>query len=180
VLALLLVAVSLGLSNFAGAIGIGMSGVDARLRIRIGLVFAIFEAGMPALGLLLGHHLAHALGNGARPLGGGLLGLAGAYTVMRALFVRKDTVPETQTSFLQIVLAGSMLSIDNLIVGFALGTYHVNLAIAVAVIAAVSVALSLVGLELGSRLGTRIGQRSDLVGGAVLIFVGVAIGTGLF
>ena len=67
-----------------------------------------------------------------------------------------------------------------IIVGFALGTYHVNLAIAVAVIAAVSVALSLVGLELGSRLGTRIGQRSDLVGGAVLIFVGVAIGTGLF
>jgi len=179
VLALLLVALSLGLDNFAGAIGIGISGVDARLRIRIGLVFTLFEAGMPALGLLLGHHLAHVLGTSARPLGGGLLGLAGAYAVTTGMLGGKETVTTARTSFVPLVLAGSMLSIDNLIVGFALGTYHVNLAVGVAVIAGVSLALSLVGLELGSRLGARLGRRSGLVGGAVLILVGVAIGTGL-
>jgi putative Mn2+ efflux pump MntP len=53
-----LVAVSLGLSNFAAAIGIGVSGVDARTRLRVGLVFGLFEAAMPLLGLLLGHGLA--------------------------------------------------------------------------------------------------------------------------
>ena len=36
-------------------------------------------------------------------------------------------------------------------VGFALGTYHVNLTVAALVISAVSVALSLTGLELGAR-----------------------------
>jgi putative Mn2+ efflux pump MntP len=65
VLALVLVAFSLGLSNFAAAIGIGVAGVDARTRVRVGLVFGIFEAGMPILGLALGHSLASALGHAA-------------------------------------------------------------------------------------------------------------------
>jgi putative Mn2+ efflux pump MntP len=51
--ALLLVAVSLGLSNFAAAIGIAVSGVDARTRLRVGLVFGLFEPAMPLLGLVL-------------------------------------------------------------------------------------------------------------------------------
>jgi putative Mn2+ efflux pump MntP len=61
-LALLLVAASLGLSNFAAAIAIGVSGVDARIRLRVGIVFGLFEAGMPLLGLLLGHGLVRTLG----------------------------------------------------------------------------------------------------------------------
>jgi putative Mn2+ efflux pump MntP len=51
--------------------------------------------------------------------------------------------------------------------------------VAALTIGAISVALSLLGLEIGRHLGKRLGQRSELVGGAVLILVGVAIGTGL-
>ena len=57
-LALLLVAASVGMSNFAAAIAIGVSGVDARTRLRVGLVFGVFESGMPVLGLLLGAQVA--------------------------------------------------------------------------------------------------------------------------
>lgn len=64
-LALLLVALALGLSNFAASIGIGISGGGARARLRVGVVFGLFETGMPILGLLLGHGLAHALGQAA-------------------------------------------------------------------------------------------------------------------
>ena len=109
----------------------------------------------------------------------GLSNFAGAYAVATSL-IRKEAGPQVKKNFGQLVLAGSLLSLDNLVVGFALGAYRVHLAVAVAVIAGVSVALSLVGLELGGRLGARIGNRSDVVGGVVLIFVGVAIGTGLF
>ena len=38
-LALLLVAVSLGLSNFAASVGIGVAGLDGRTRLRVALVF---------------------------------------------------------------------------------------------------------------------------------------------
>ena len=74
---------------------------------------------------------------------------------------------------------GIALSIDNLAVGFALGTYHVSLPVAAAIIGTVSVVMSLAGLELGARIGMRAGQRGELVGGLVLIGVGVAIGTGV-
>ncbi|MGH9029270.1 MAG: manganese efflux pump [Acidimicrobiales bacterium] len=55
-----------------------------------------------------------------------------------------------------------------------------NLLVALLTIAIVSTALSLSGLELGSRIGSRLGQRSELVGGAVLVLVGAAVGTDLF
>ena len=84
VLALLLVALSLGLSNFAAAIGIGVTGVDAGTRLRVGLIFGVFEAGMPILGLLLGHSLAHVLGGAARWIGAGLLIATGAYAVLQS------------------------------------------------------------------------------------------------
>jgi manganese efflux pump family protein len=78
----------------------------------------------------------------------------------------------------KLLTTGLALSIDNLVVGFALGTYHVSLAVAAALIAAVSVTLSLVGLELGGRLGEHLGQRTELLGGAILIAVGGAIAIG--
>ena len=50
VVALLLVAMSLGLSNFAAAVGIGVTGTGARTRLRVGLIFGFFETAMPVLG----------------------------------------------------------------------------------------------------------------------------------
>ena len=55
VLALVLSAFAVGLDNFAAAIGIGLAGVDARTRLRVGVVFGLFEAGMPLVGILIGH-----------------------------------------------------------------------------------------------------------------------------
>jgi manganese efflux pump family protein len=62
--------VALGLSNFAAAIGIGVSGIDARARLRVGVVFGSFETGMPIVGMALGHGLANTLGAGAHWMGG--------------------------------------------------------------------------------------------------------------
>jgi len=181
VLALVLVALSLGLSNFAAAIGIGVAGVDARTRLRVGAVFGIFEAGMPILGLALGHSLTSTLGHAAHWVGGGLLIATGVYGLIQAL--RADVgaagSPADQQHLARLVVTGIALSIDNLAVGFALGTYHVSLPLAAAVIGTVSVGMSLAGLELGARIGMRAGQRGELLGGLVLIGVGVAIGTGV-
>jgi len=58
VIALLLAAVAVGLSNLAAAIGIGVTGVNARVRLQVGLVFGVFEAGMPVVGLLIGQRFA--------------------------------------------------------------------------------------------------------------------------
>ena len=179
-LALILVAVSLGLSNFAAAIGIGISGVSARTRLKVGIIFGLFEAGMPIAGLALGHGLAQALGHSARWISAGLLIATGAWTVFQA--VRGDhqdaPAPDRQSTG-RLVITGLAISVDNLAVGFALGAFHVNLAVAAITIGGISVALSLIGLELGAQIGARTGQRGELLGGLVLIAVGAAIAAGL-
>jgi len=83
-LALVLVAVSLGLSNFAASVGIGVTGIDARTRVRVGVIFGIFETGMPIAGLLLGHSLAAALGQATHWIGAGLLIATGLYALVLA------------------------------------------------------------------------------------------------
>lgn len=180
-LALLLVAVSLGLSNFAASVGIGVSGIDVRTRLRVGVIFGVFEIGMPILGLLLGRSLASVLGHAARWIGATLLIAIGVYAIVQALRSQSGKIPATPAGQRtgRLLVTGAALSIDNLAVGFALGTLHVNLALAAIVIGAVSITMSLLGLELGSTLGTRTGDRGELVGGLVLIGVGVAIATGV-
>ncbi len=214
-LALLLVAASVGLSNFAAAIGIGAAGVDARTRLRVGLVFGFFESGMPIIGLLIGDRLAGQMGHAASWLGAALLMGVGIYGLVNSL--RRggsgqpgsgqpgsgqpgsgqpgsgqpgsgqpgsgqpgsgDTGHGIAANPGRLLLTGLALSLDNLVVGFALGTYLTSIVAAAAVIGAVSVALSLIGLELGARIGSWAPQRGEQIGGVILISVGIAIATG--
>jgi putative Mn2+ efflux pump MntP len=84
VFAIALLAVAVGLSNFAAAIGIGVSGVNRRTRVRVAVVFGVFEAGMPVAGLVLGHSLAAGLGQAARWLGAAALIIVGAAGLRQA------------------------------------------------------------------------------------------------
>ena len=82
---LLLVAASVGLSNLAAAVGIGLGGVTARTRWQVGVVFGVFEAGMPIVGLVIGAGLATGIGELARWIGAALLIVMGGITAIRAL-----------------------------------------------------------------------------------------------
>jgi manganese efflux pump family protein len=237
-LALLLVAASVGLSNFAAAVSLGVGGVDAGTRLRVGLVFGVFESGMPVIGLLIGDHVAAQLGRTGHWIGGALLIGVGLYAVIGSVRARRaarmamaeavnptgsnasdtdasdtdasdtdasDTDasdsgasdpasdgPASQAAshgaaghgaaghggLPRLLLSALALSLDNLVVGFALGTYQVAILVGAVIIGAVSVVLSLAGLELGARLGGWAGERSDQLGGVILISVGVAVAAG--
>jgi manganese efflux pump family protein len=178
ILSLLLVSVSVGLSNFAGAIGIGLGGVTARTRIRVGLAFGLFEALMPVVGLLLGHSVAGVFGTYGKYIGGAILILTGAYTLLQERVLKKDT-GHVEMSARGLLLTGLALSVDNLAVGFALAVYPVDLWLAAITFGVVSILMTLVGLQLGHYLGKRVEEWSEEIGGAVLILVGVAIAVGV-
>jgi putative Mn2+ efflux pump MntP len=78
----------------------------------------------------------------------------------------------------RLLASGLVLSVDNLVIGFALGTYGIGIALGAIVIGAVSVGMSLAGLELGGLLGRWAGRRSEQMSSLILIAVGAAIGAG--
>jgi len=176
VLGIALVAVALGASNLAGAVAIGLGGVDAATRLRVALVFGAFEAVTPVIGLLLGRRVAEELSN-AHWLGGGVLVVVGVLTVAVATRPGWGGAP-TRSPSARLVLTGAALSVDNLVAGFGLGNTTVSLPAAIATITVVSVAMTLVGLELGDRLGAPFARRGELLGGVLLIAVGVAVAAG--
>jgi len=189
-IALLLVAVALGVSNLAAAVGIGVSGVRAAVRIRVALVFGLFEAGMPVLGVLAGHTASAAIGRAAAIAGGILLAAVGCYQGYECLRERAGEEPAAADDggsgraaagwgTWRLLVSGFALSLDNLVVGFALGATRVGLAVAAAVIGAVSVCMSLIGLEAGAKLGAAFGRRGALIGGGILAGVGILIAAGV-
>ena len=184
--ALLLIAVALGIDNLAVSVAIGLSGVRGALRLRVALVFGLFEAGMPVLGMLAGHAVAGTLGGTARWTGGGLLVAVGCYQLITWYRSRGDAPASAADSLSgswgtwRLLVSGLALSIDNLIVGFALGAYHVTLVTAAVVIALVSVAMSLAGLELGARLGAAVGEHGAVIGAIALAGVGLLMMAGVF
>jgi putative Mn2+ efflux pump MntP len=178
---LLLVSASVGLSNFAGAIGIGLSGINLRTRIRVGVAFGLFEALMPIIGLLLGQAVAGFFGEFGKYVGGAILVLIGAYTIWQGRRTAKaepKRIPRKLRTH-NLLITALALSIDNLAVGFALAIHQVNIALAAVMMGVVSVGMSLVGLELGHRLGARVEAWSEELGGGVLIIVGIAIAVGV-
>jgi putative Mn2+ efflux pump MntP len=181
VLALLFAAGALGLNNFAASIALGLSGIDRAARVRVAFVFGSFETAMPVVGLLIGRDVSRSLGSAAHTIGGLLLIAVGAQMTVSAVRSGDEASPGIADAGVgRLLLLAAALSIDNLVVGFALGAYRVPVALGVAVIAGVSVGMSLVGLELGARLGANVGRGSAMVSGIALIGVGVAILTSLF
>jgi putative Mn2+ efflux pump MntP len=185
VLALLVLAVVVGLSNFAAAVGIGVSGVSGRVRVRIAVVFGLFEAGMPVLGLVLGHGVTSRLGHETRWAGGAALIVIGVLSLVLARRGPRpggaaDPARRGAWGTGRVLVSAVALSVDNLAAGFALGTFRTGLAVAATVFGVVSVVMSLAGLELGAKLGAAAGDRSELVACAMLVAVGAAMAAGAF
>ena len=82
--ALLVVALALGLNNFGAAIAIGVSGVDRPTGLKVAAVFGLWDVVMPAAGLLIGHGLAGELGRAARFTGAGVLAATAVWGLVEA------------------------------------------------------------------------------------------------
>lgn len=188
-LAVALVAVSVGFSNLAASIGLGAAGVSMATRLRVLLTFGLFEAAMPIIGLLIGNDLAESIQGEAHWVGAALLVAVGSYGIIS--FVRRIRAPRQQPpsaasarpggrrEWVKLAVSAFALSLDNLVAGFALGSYQVNLAVGALLFGTVSIAMSLAGLEFGARLGAYVGDTGEMIGGVVLVGVGLAIGFGV-
>ena len=174
--ALLVVALALGLNNFGAAIAIGVGGVTRRTEVRVATVFGLCDVVMPATGMLIGTGLAGPLGSAARWAGAGILFVTAVWGLIEALRGEDDT-PQIWHGW-RLLVSGAALSLDDLAVGLALGTVRFPIAVAVTAFGVMSFVMSIIGLKLGAKLGKAAGEHGEVVAGIMLIGVAAAMAAG--
>ena len=170
---LVILGFSAGLSNFGGAVGLGMLPLQRRHRLEILAAFTSMEILMPAIGVLVGARVSGAVGSRASLFAGGVLILVGLYTLVETRRETSDLrIPVRRRT---IVLLAVALSLDNLVVGFGLGLLGAPVIVAAGFMGLSSIVLTVLGLELGRRAGRHLGDRAELFSGLVLLLAGAFV-----
>ncbi len=154
----------LGVDSFAVAAVLGAAGpTGTRERLRVSLIFVVFEAGMPLVGLAAGAGIARATGSVADYLAGAAVIVLGIYMV-----VARDDGGEQKagrlasTHRLAILALGISISLDEFAIGFSLGLLRLP---AAPVIIAIAIQ-ALLGPRRG-QIRARAAARDDVLGGPI-------------
>jgi manganese efflux pump family protein len=167
----------LGLDSFAVAAAIGAAGVAGwRARVRISLIFVVFEAGMPLIGVAAGGGLARVIGPVADYVAAAAVIGLGGWMVLSA---GRDDDEEDETGVrfaratgLTAIALGLSISLDELAIGFSLGLARLSLAPVILAIAIQAVVASQLGLALGRLISSRFREHAEQVAGIALIALG--------
>jgi manganese efflux pump family protein len=182
-LRVILVILPLGLDTFALSTVLGVLPLARGQRLRIAAVFAVAEGLMPAVGLLLGLPLGHALGRWASYVAGALLIGIGGWMWWRQRRERaevdKDDDEEAATimraataSSWSLVGLAISISLDELAVGFSFGLLGLPLVPVLLLIALQALLVSLAGQWIGRHVGNRVGPYAEQLVGPVLCLLG--------
>ena len=173
-LKLLAFVLPLGPDSFAVAAAIGASApVTGRQRLRISLIFVIFEAGMPLIGLGLGNTLARGIGTVAGYLAAAAVIGIGGWILLSG---RDDEAGAAgriaATRGLATIALGVSISLDELAIGFSIGLVRLPLVAALVAIGVQALIAAQLGLSLGRRISERLRERAEQLAGVALILLG--------
>jgi manganese efflux pump family protein len=173
VLRLLAFVLPLGLDDFAVAAALGATGMlSARDRLRVAVLFVVFEVGMPLIGLAAGAPLARAVGGVADYLATGALAGLGLWMLVSG---RGGQGGEERAARLgaargfALLGLGLGISLDELAIGFSLGLARLPVRAVIVAIAVQAFLAAQLGLLLGARIGERIREGAERVAGAALL-----------
>jgi putative Mn2+ efflux pump MntP len=174
VLKLLAFVLPLGLDSFAVAAALGAAqAITARQRLRISLVFVVFEGGMPLIGLALGSALSHGIGHVADYLAAAAVIGVGAWMLLADEKDERDKADGLVTSRgLALVALGVSISLDELAVGFGVGLVRLPVTAVIIAIAVQAFLAAQLGLAIGARIGERWRERAERAAGVALILLG--------
>jgi putative Mn2+ efflux pump MntP len=165
----------LGLDTFAVAAALGVAGLDPRHRLRVSLVMASFEAGMPLVGLAFGVPLGRAIGAAADYIAVAVLLAFGIYTLLGGDDDEENVDQLASATGWGAVVLGVSVSLDELAIGFTLGLLRLPVLPVIILIGAQAFIFSQLGLRLGAHVGSQLRQRAERVAGLALIALGVGL-----
>ena len=161
-----------GLDNLQVTPGLGLMGMPAARRWLLALTFGLCEAGMPLLGLGLGHLLHRSVELNADKVGPLVLLSCGALIIWLAYHEKYiERFVAKRWTLLGLPL---LLSLDNLLAGIGIGATGQPLLLCALIIGFISTAMCFLGLYLGNSLRRYIPAKAELLAGTYLMVLGLA------
>lgn len=170
-----------GIDTLAVAVGLGTAGVP---RIRLTVVVALFEGGMPLIGALVGQWLG-GFASGYAVWGAvALLGFLGLREFLEGCrdirppddaSAQDDPVGQSPPAAWGLILVGLGVSTDELGAGLAAGVAHLPLRILAPALALQAFLLTYLGLRAGATLRRIAGRYGAILAGIALLAVAVGI-----
>lgn len=176
-----LLGVGLAMDAFAVSIckGLGMSKVNGKQCLVIGLFFGGFQALMPFLGWFLGSTFAEKIKVIDHWIAFVLLGYIGIKMIADAIKEwKEETKVEEMDAPLDIkemFLLAIATSIDALAVGITFSFLDVAIAFACTIIGVVTFVISCGGVFVGNIFGERYKAKAQIIGGVILVVLGLRI-----
>ena len=177
---ILLIGVGLSMDAFAVSIckGLGMTKVNRKQALTIGLYFGGFQALMPFVGWALGTRFESYITSIDHWIAFILLAFIGGKMVVEGYRLEEDeTVKELDPplDMKEMFLLAIATSIDALVVGITFAFLNYPIVECIAIIGLTTFVLSIVGVVVGNMFGSRYQKKAEIAGGMILILIGLKI-----
>lgn len=173
---ILLIGVALSMDAFAVSIckGLSVEKVQPKHLLTAGVYFGGFQALMPLVGFLLGFKFERFIVSVDHWIAFVLLALIGGNMIREALG-KDEPEHDASFSFKTMLPLAVATSIDALAVGISFAFLGVDIIEAAALIGITTFVLSGLGVYVGNIFGAKYKSKAEIIGGAVLIFIGLKI-----
>lgn len=142
-------------------------------------IFAFFQALMPMLGWFCVHLFISFFTSFSKFIPWIALILLlyiGGSMILEAFKKEDESSDVKKLCFAALLVQGVATSIDALSVGFTISEYNALFALLCAgIIALVTFIICLCGVAIGKKFGTRLSGKANVLGGAILVFIGIEI-----
>ena len=173
---LTLISVGLAMDAFAVAVckGINMKKLDLKFSTIIAVLFGSFQLLMAFLGWALGTQFENYITSFDHWIAFALLSFIGGKMIFEC-FKNDNSEEETTFNLKELILLSIATSIDALAIGITFSFLSVNISVAVLLIGFTAFALSFAGVIAGNKLKFKQANKTELIGGIILILIGVKI-----
>lgn len=170
---LILFVLSLSIDTAIVSIGLGISGIGKKYYLRLGISFAVFEGLMPLIGFLAGNLVSGILGSITSYLGIILL-FGMSIWMFKESFKDNDKKLHIHT-WKGLMLTSLAVSMDELAVGFTMGTLGFPIIPVVILTASQAFVITFLGIFFGNIIGEKFIKRGEILTAVILFALAVLL-----
>ena len=178
---ILLIGVGLSIDAFAVSIckGLGMTIVNRKQALTIGLYFGGFQALMPFIGYMLGIRFEKYITSIDHWIAFILLGFIGGKMMIEAVREWNEEevvdVMDAPIDHKNMLVLAVATSIDALTVGITFAFLGTPIVEAITIIGITTMVISIAGVVVGNFFGSRYKSKAEFIGGLILVLLGLKI-----